>query len=122
MRLLRVPYNYLFPLILLFCVLGAYTVGNSAFDLFVMIGFGVLGFIMRLIGFEPAPLILAYILGPLFEENLRRTLVVSDGSFAVFLERPIALSLLAIAIVVPLLSILVPRLRRVAAVVKTGAD
>jgi putative tricarboxylic transport membrane protein len=58
----------------------------------------------------------------LFEENLRRTLVVSDGSFAVFLERPIALSLLAIAIVVPLLSILVPRLRRVAAVVKTGAD
>ncbi len=121
-RLLRVPYNYLFPLILLFCVLGAYTVGNSVFDLFVMIGFGVLGFIMRLIGFEPAPLVLAYILGPLFEENLRRTLVVSDGSFAVFLERPIALSLLTIAIVVPLLSVLVPRLRRVAAVVKTGAD
>jgi putative tricarboxylic transport membrane protein len=121
-RLLRVPYNYLFPLILLFCVLGAYTVGNSTFDLHVMIAFGVLGFVMRLAGFEPAPLILAYILGPLFEENLRRTLVVSDGSFAVFLQRPIALTLLLIAIVVPLLPLLLPRFRKIAAVVKTGTD
>lgn len=121
-RLLRVPYNYLFPLILLFCVLGAYTVGNSTFDLYVMIGFGVLGFIMRIVGFEPAPLILAYILGPLFEENLRRSLVVSDGSFLVFLERPIALVLILIAIVVPLLPVLVPRLRKVATAVKTGSE
>jgi putative tricarboxylic transport membrane protein len=120
--LLRVPYNYLFPLVLLFCVLGAYTVGNSAFDLVVMIGFGVLGFVMRIVGFEPAPLILAYILGPLFEENLRRALVVSDGSFAVFLERPIALTLLLIAVVVPLLSVIVPQFRRVATIVKPSAD
>ena len=121
-RLLRVPYNYLFPLVLLFCVLGAYTVGNSTFDLLVMIGFGVLGFVMRLAGFEPAPLILAYILGPLFEENLRRTLVVSDGSFAVFLQRPIALTLLLIAVVVPLLSVIVPRFRKVATIVKSSAE
>jgi putative tricarboxylic transport membrane protein len=87
-----------------------------------MIAFGVLGFVMRLAGFEPAPLILAYILGPLFEENLRRTLVVSDGSFAVFLQRPIALTLLLIAIVVPLLPLLLPRFRKIAAVVKTGTD
>jgi putative tricarboxylic transport membrane protein len=121
-HLLRAPYNYLFPLVLLFCVLGAYTVGNSVFDLYVMIGFGVLGFVMRIAGFEPAPLILAYILGPLLEENLRRALVVSDGSFAMFLERPIALVLLLIAIVVPLLSAIVPRFRRVASVVKISAD
>lgn len=121
-KLLRIPYNYLFPLILLFCVLGAYTVGNSTFDLLVMIGFGVLGFLMRLTGFEPAPLMLAYILGPLFEENLRRALVVSDGSFSVFLDRPIALSLLVIAVVVPLLPVLVPWARKFAAAVKTGTD
>jgi putative tricarboxylic transport membrane protein len=121
-HLLRVPYNYLFPLVLLFCVLGAYTVGNSTFDLFVMIGFGVLGFVMRIAGFEPAPLILAFILGPLLEENIRRALVVSDGSFAVFLERPIALTLLLIAILVPMLSLIVPAFKRVASVIKTSTD
>lgn len=120
-RLLRVPYGYLFPLILLFCVLGAYTAGNSAFDVYVMIAFGVLGFALRLFGLEPAPLILAFILGPIFEENLRRTLIISGGSFAIFAERPITITILAISILVPLTPIMCSTVRRVVAAAKGPA-
>jgi putative tricarboxylic transport membrane protein len=117
-RLLRIPYSYFFPMILLFCAMGVYTAGNSTFDLYVALGFGVLGFAMRRVGFEPAPLILAFILGPLLEDNLRRTLIVSGGSFSVFLDRPIALGLLVCTALVVLVPLCLPPVKQAIGIAK----
>ena len=89
-RLLRVPYQILFPLILLFCVVGVYSVNNSRVDVYLMVLFGVVGYLMQKLGYEPAPLALAYVLGPIFETALRQSLTISGGSFAIFFTRPIA--------------------------------
>ena len=109
-QVLKVPYRILFPLILLFCLIGVYSISNAIFDLYVMIAFGVLGYLMRKFGYEPAPLVLAFVLGPLMENNLRKALIISDGSFGIFVERPISLTCLIIALAI-LLSPLLPRLR-----------
>ena len=109
-QVLKVPYKILFPLILLFCLIGVYSTSNAIFDLYVMIAFGVLGYLMRKFGYEPAPLVLAFVLGPLMENNLRKSLILSDGSFAIFLARPISLICLLLALLI-LLSPLLPRLR-----------
>lgn len=90
-QVLRVPGKVLYPLILLFCVIGAYGINNSIFDVYVMIFFGAAGYFFRKFSYEGAPLILAFVLGPLFEVNLRRSLLISEGSFAIFFTRPIAL-------------------------------
>jgi putative tricarboxylic transport membrane protein len=95
---LRIPYTILFPLILLFCLIGAYTVDNRAGDLYVMMVFGIIGYLMRKYEYDTPPLILAFILCPLMETNLRRTLIISDGSPAVFFQRPISAGLLWAAI------------------------
>ncbi|MFA7665716.1 MAG: tripartite tricarboxylate transporter permease [Burkholderiaceae bacterium] len=105
-KLLHVPYRYLFPILLLFCFIGAYVVNNSFFDVGVMMVAGLLGYWMRRNALEAAPLILAFVLGPMLEENLRRTLIISEGSFAVFLDRPIALAFLGIAVLFPLIGLL----------------
>ena len=97
-QVLRVPYTHLFPLILLFCLIGSYALGNTVFDIVVMIGCGALGYVMRKLDYEPAPLVLAFVLGPMFEDNLRRALIVSGGSFSVFLTRPIAAGFLLVAV------------------------
>ena len=89
-RLLRVPYEILFPLILLFCVLGVYSVNNSRVDVYLMVLFGAVGYLMQKLGYEPAPLALAYVLGPILETALRQSLTMSGGSFAIFVTRPIA--------------------------------
>ena len=86
----KIPYVYLFSAILLFCLIGAYTIGNLVSDIGVMIFFGILGFLMKKFEYEPAPLVLAYILGPLFEDNLRRSLNISGGDFSIFFTRPIS--------------------------------
>jgi putative tricarboxylic transport membrane protein len=109
-QVLKVPYRILFPLILLFCLIGVYSISNAIFDLYVMIAFGVLGYLMRKFGYEPAPLVLAFVLGPLMENNLRKALIISDGSFSIFVARPISLTCLVIALAI-LLSPLLPRLR-----------
>jgi putative tricarboxylic transport membrane protein len=109
-QVLKVPYRILFPLILLFCLIGVYSISNAIFDLYVMIAFGVLGYLMRKFGYEPAPLVLAFVLGPLMENNLRKALIISDGSFKIFVERPISLTCLVIALAI-LLSPLLPGLR-----------
>jgi putative tricarboxylic transport membrane protein len=95
---LRIPYTILFPLILLFCLIGAYTVDNRAEDLYVMMVFGLIGYLMRKYEYDTPPLILAFILCPLMETNLRRTLIISDGNPAVFFQRPISAGLLGAAI------------------------
>lgn len=110
-RVLKVPYPILFPLIVLFCVVGAYSLNNSALDILVMTGFGVLGYLMRKLNYEGAPLVMAFVLGPLLELNLRRSLILSDGSFTIFFTRPLSAGILIIAIVILSLSFL-PRLRR----------
>jgi TctA family transporter len=96
-RLLRVPYRLLFPAILMFCAIGAFGVNNAPFDILLVAFFGVVGYGFTKIGCEPAPLILGFILGPLFEENLRRTLLLSRGDWSVFVTRPVSLAFLLLA-------------------------
>ena len=100
-RLLRVPYEILFPLILFLCAVGVYSVNNSRVDVYLMVLFGLVGYLMQKLGYEPAPLALAYVLGPILETALRQSLILSGGSFAIFVTRPIAGA--AMAVVVALL-------------------
>ena len=105
-QVLKVPYKLLFPLILMFCIVGVFSSGSAVFDVFVMTVFGVLGYLMRKFGYESAPLVLAFVLGPLLENNLRKSLILSRGDFWIFLERPISLACLTLAaliLVAPLL-------------------
>ncbi|MBO1073634.1 tripartite tricarboxylate transporter permease [Roseomonas marmotae] len=95
-RMLRIPYGILYPSILLFICIGVFSVNNSAFDVLLVMIFGVIGYGMVLLKFEPAPLILGFILGPLMEEHLRRAMLLSRGDLAVFIERPISASFLAV--------------------------
>jgi putative tricarboxylic transport membrane protein len=97
-KVLKIPYRILFPLILLFCVLGTYSVNGSILDLELMLGFGILGYLMRKFEYEPAPLCLAFILGPLLETAMRQSLIISQGSFTIFITRPIAATCLILAL------------------------
>jgi len=97
-KLLRIPYPLLAPLILVFVIIGAYSVNNSVFDVGVTIAFGLLGYVIRKFNFEPAPLVLAMILGPQLEGSLRRSLIYSRGDLMVFFERPIAAALMTLAL------------------------
>jgi putative tricarboxylic transport membrane protein len=96
-RLLKVPYSLLFPFIFLFCLIGAYTVGNNIQDVYIMILFGILGYLMKKYDYEPAPLILAFVLGPMFENAIRQSLIISGGSPLIFLTRPIAVTFLLVS-------------------------
>lgn len=108
-KLLKVPYAYLFPFIFLFCLVGAYAVGNNIADLYVMILFGMLGYVMKKNEYEPAPLVLAFVLGPMFENAFRQSLIISRSSPAIFFTRPIS-AVFVIASVLLLFSPLVLRL------------
>jgi putative tricarboxylic transport membrane protein len=109
-RLLRVPYRLLFPCILLFALIGVYTVNNSTTDMLVLAAFTAFGYILFKFGCEPAPFVLGFILGPLMEENLRRSLVLSRGDPMIFLDRPISLVILLMALGL-LLIVVLPQLR-----------
>jgi len=98
-QLLRIPYRTLFPLILLLCVVGTYSTNLNIFDVWVMIGFGLLGYLLRKRDYELAPFILALVLGPLFEQSLRQALILSAKDPMIFVDRPIALVLLALSVV-----------------------
>jgi putative tricarboxylic transport membrane protein len=110
-QVLKLPYRVLFPLILMFCIVGVFASGNAVFDVFVMVVFGVLGYLMRKFGYEPAPLVLAFVLGPMLENNLRKSLILSHGEFMIFLERPISAACLVLA-AIALLAPLVPNFAR----------
>lgn len=109
-RLVTVPYRLLYPAILLFCCIGVYSLNKNPFDVVIAAGFGVLGYILIKLECEPAPLLLAFILGPMMEENLRRALLLSRGDPTVFLTQPISLAMLVIAIFL-LILILSPKIR-----------
>jgi TctA family transporter len=101
-KLLTVPYRFLFPAIVVFCSIGLYTLNNNNWDVFMAAGFAVIGYAFFKLGCEPAPLLLGFILGPMMEENLRRALLLSRGDWMTFLNRPLSASLLlaALALVV----------------------
>ena len=116
-QVLKLPYRILFPLILMFCIVGVFASGNAVFDVFVMVVFGVLGYLMRKFGYEPAPMVLAFVLGPMLENNLRKSLILSHGDFTIFLERPISAVCLVLAfaaLAAPLLPALARRRARIA--------
>jgi putative tricarboxylic transport membrane protein len=99
-QVLRIPDRILYPLIILFCIIGAFSINNNIFDIAVMFIFGIAGYLLRKFEYEPAPLILAFVLGPMFEVNLRRSLLMSQGSFTIFTARPLALSVLIICFII----------------------
>jgi TctA family transporter len=96
-RLLSIPYRFLYPAIILFCCIGVYTLANNTFDVHLVVLFGALGYVLAKIGCEPAPMLLGFILGPMMEEFFRRALIISRGDFMVFVESPISAGLLATA-------------------------
>ena len=96
-QVLRVPQRILLPLILFFCIIGAYAANNSFFDVGVMMVFGVLGYLMRQFDYEPAPMVLAFVLGPMLENSMRQSLKLSGGSFWIFFSRPVSVTLLVLA-------------------------
>jgi putative tricarboxylic transport membrane protein len=110
-KLLKVPYRWLFPAIVLFCAIGVYSTNNAVFDIWLVGLFGVVGYAFLKLGFEPAPLLLGLILGPMLEENLRRALLLSRGDWSVFITQPLAASLLTVAAIL-LLVVLLPSIKR----------
>jgi putative tricarboxylic transport membrane protein len=97
-RLLKVPYRILFPFILFFCLIGSYSLNNSVFDIFMMVIFGIIGYVFKKLKYEAAPLVMAFILGPILEYSLRQSLLRSQGKFLIFVNSPISVACLVIAL------------------------
>ena len=112
-KLLQVPYRILSPLILFFCVIGSYSINYSAFDIFMMVVFGIMGYLFRRFNYEAAPLVMAFILGPRMEDSLRQSLLMSMGSFSIFFKRPISLCCLSFAILILLMAVFLRKHRKV---------
>ena len=104
-NLLRIPYSYLYPAILCFCILGVYSVASSVVDVWIMLGMGGLGYILRKFGYDLAPIALGLVLAPMLELSVRQSLAMSGGSFEIFFERPIAVTMFVVAGVLILLAL-----------------
>jgi TctA family transporter len=98
-KVLSVPRMILYPAIIIFCVIGAYHINNNWFDVALLIPFTILGYLFKQWGCEPAPLAMGFVVGAALEEYLRRALMISDGSWWIFLDKPIALTLVLVAVV-----------------------
>jgi putative tricarboxylic transport membrane protein len=110
-RFLKVPYRLMFPSIVLLCCIGIYSINNSPVEVIMTAGFGLFGYALVKFGFEPAPLLLGFVLGKLMEEKLRQALVISRGTFMTFVERPLSAGLLLVALVLMVIAIL-PSIRQ----------
>lgn len=110
-QLMKVPYSFLFPLIVIFCVVGAFSINNSIIDVYLSLTFGVIGYVMKKLYLDAAPLVMAFVLGPMMETALRQSLIKSDGSFSVFFSRPISATFIILAIILLVFGML-PRIRR----------
>ena len=97
-QITKVPFRLLFPIIIVVCIVGVYSLKNTTFDLWIMVIFGAVGYVLRKSGYEPAPLVLAYVLGPLMEQALRQSLIMSDGTFKIFIVRPFSAVSLGVAV------------------------
>jgi putative tricarboxylic transport membrane protein len=112
-QILKVPYAILSPLTVMFVLVGAFALRNSVTDVLATILFGLLGYLLKRYGLEPAPLVLAYVLGPMLENNLSKALILARGEgFSIFFVRPISVTLLVLAIVVLVYPLLQPHVRR----------
>ncbi len=120
-RLLKVPYQVLFPAIMAFCSIGVYSVNSNAYDLYAVAGFGLMGYVLMKLHCEPAPLLLGFVLGPMLEENLRRAMILGRGDATTFLTRPISATLLALTLEV-LVIVLLPQVRKKRAEVFVEGD
>ena len=105
-KLLTVPYRWLFPAIVLFCAIGVYSTNNNTWDIWIVGIFGLVGYVFHKLGAEPAPLLLGLILGPMMEESLRRALLLSRGDWSVFVTRPLSAGLLAAAVILLIIVVL----------------
>jgi putative tricarboxylic transport membrane protein len=110
-KLLKVPYRLMFPAIMIFCCIGIYSINNSTSDVLFTAFFGVFGYALLKFGFEPAPMLLGFVLGKLMEEKLRQAMILSRGSFSTFVERPLSAGLLVVAVIMLLIA-LMPAIRR----------
>ena len=110
-KLLTVPYRWLFPAIVLFCAIGVYSTNNNTWDVWMVGWFGIIGYIFIKLGMEPAPLLLGFILGPMMEENLRRALLLSRGDWSVLVTRPLSATLLALSALL-LVIVLLPAVKK----------
>jgi len=110
-KILKVPYRLLFPAIMAFSAIGIYSVNNSAFDVYLAALFAVVGYLWIKLGFNPAPMLLGFVLGPMLEEHLRRAMLKSSGDPSVFLRQPISLFFLVVTALI-LLAMVVPSLRK----------
>jgi putative tricarboxylic transport membrane protein len=108
-RVLQIRYVILFPLILLFCLIGVYSLNANVTEIIIMLAFGILGFLMRRSGFEGAPFILAMVLGPIMETSLRQSLLISRGSFNIFFNRPICAALFVVTVIFLIFPLIVRR-------------
>ena len=104
--LLRIPYAYLYPLIIMFCIVGVYEVNHSIVDVWIMLIMGILGYALRKFNFDPAPLVLGLVIAPILEQSLRQSLIMSNGNYLIFFSRPISLGLLIVCAVLLALSAL----------------
>jgi TctA family transporter len=109
--LIRVPYHLLYPAIVLFCAIGVFSLSNTSFDVYLLAVFGLFGYVFRKLDAEPAPLLLAFVLGPMMEEFLRRALLLSRGDPTILVTRPVSAAMLAVAAILLLLVVL-PALRK----------
>jgi putative tricarboxylic transport membrane protein len=105
-NLLRIPYAYLYPLIIMFCIIGVYEVNHSIVDVWIMLIMGVVGYLLKKFHFDPAPLVLGLVIAPIFEMSLRQSLIMSNGNYLIFMSRPIAATLMAFAVVLLAMSAL----------------
>jgi putative tricarboxylic transport membrane protein len=104
-NLLRVPYPVMYPIILVCSILGVYAVNSSVVDVWIMLGTGVLGYVLRKLDFETAPIVLGLVLAPMMELSLRQALAMSAGHYAIFVTRPISLTLLAVGALLVVLAL-----------------
>jgi len=109
---LRIPYAYLYPLIIMFCIVGVYEVSHSVVDVYIMLIMGVFGYALRKFAFDPAPLVLGLVIAPLFEQSLRQSLIMSNGDYLIFFSRPISLGLLIVSVIMLTLSAITFVLKR----------
>jgi putative tricarboxylic transport membrane protein len=103
---LRIPYAYLYPMIIMFCIIGVYEVNHSIVDVWIMLIMGVVGYALRKFGFDPAPLVLGLVIAPIFEMSLRQSLIMSNGNWTIFFYRPIAAVLMGLCAVLLALAVL----------------
>jgi putative tricarboxylic transport membrane protein len=108
-KILKIPYQILFPLILSFCLIGSYSINNSVIDVIIMLIFGIVGYLLRKFRYDAPPLVLALVLGGELESSLRQSLMLSRGDFSIFVTRPITLGFLIVAVLLLIVPIITQR-------------